>query len=82
MDFFTHQEQARRATWWLVGYFVMTVVAIHRIVYMAVVAGIAASSDRLDVPFQPLAWHPTILVCVVGAVLAVISAGSLLRLLS
>ncbi len=33
----------------------MTVVAIIAIVYMAVVAGIAASSDRLDVPFQR--WH-------------------------
>jgi Zn-dependent protease with chaperone function/AraC-like DNA-binding protein len=81
VDFFTHQEQARRATWWLVGYFVMTVVAIIAIVYLAVVAGIAASSDRFDVPFQPLAWHPTILIYVVGAVLAVISAGSLYKII-
>jgi Zn-dependent protease with chaperone function len=81
VDFFSHQDQARRATWWLIGYFLVTVVAIIVVVYFAVVAAIAASSNGLEEPFRPLAWHPQILLYVVGAVLATITAGSLYKII-
>ncbi len=81
MDFFTQQDQARRATWWLIGYFLMTVVAIVAIVYFAVLAAIAASSNELEEPFRPLAWHPQILLYVIGSVLATITAGSLYKII-
>ena len=40
MDFFQHQDEARKATQWLVAYFVLAVVAIVMSVYLAASSGL------------------------------------------
>lgn len=79
MDFFAHQERARRNTLWLIFYFTITIVAIVALVYFGI-AGLAyALTKNSEQPIDFLAFHPRILVGVLGAVLAVILGGSLYK---
>ncbi len=80
MDFFSHQDQARRATRWLIVYFVLTVIAIIATIYIAVVAVGAWATRDAEVPFAPLAWHPQLLLTVIGTVLATITVGCLYKM--
>ncbi len=81
MDFFAHQERARRNTVWLIIYFLVTIVAIIALVYFGV-AGIAHAATRNDEqPIDFFVFHPRLFVGVVGAVLTVILSGSFYKTL-
>ncbi|MEE8523606.1 MAG: M48 family metallopeptidase [Thermoanaerobaculia bacterium] len=73
MDFFEHQEQARRSTARLVFFFVLAVITIIALTYV-VVAG-AISSNVEDTRF----WNPLLLAYVAGAVVLIVSGGSLYK---
>jgi Zn-dependent protease with chaperone function len=81
VDFFAHQERARRNTLWLIVYFLITIVAIIAVVYLAV-AGIAYGATRYDEqPIDFFTFHPGILVGVAVSVLAVILSGSFYKII-
>ena len=86
MDFFQHQEVARRKTGLLIVYFVLAVLLIVLAVY-AVVAGVLLTqvNDRRSEgrPFHLTdAWRPELFFPVAGGTLAVIGLGSLYRMAS
>ncbi len=68
MDFFQHQDAARRRTAWLVLLFALAVVAI----VLAVYAVVAALLGRV--------WDPAVFAAVGGATVTVIATGSLYRI--
>jgi Zn-dependent protease with chaperone function len=81
VDFFAHQERARRNTGWLILYFTITIVAIIALVYFAL-AGIAhAATQRDEQPIDFFVFHPRLFAGVVGAVLTVILCGSFYKTL-
>ena len=47
MDFFAHQDRAKRKTLWLVFYFAATVVTIVALVYFVIMAENGFKPDRL-----------------------------------
>lgn len=86
MDFFARQDQARRNTKLLVAYFVMAVIAIVTLVYLAVVLifnGASTRHHRYD-DYQNYAsasgelqlWNPPLFFGVLVGTLGVIVAGS------
>ncbi|HVU87706.1 MAG TPA: M48 family metallopeptidase [Pirellulales bacterium] len=76
MDFFEHQEQARRRTGLLVVYFVLAVISIIVAVYLAVVAVfVGTQGDAGDA-----LWQPEVLGPVAGGTLLVIVVGSLYKM--
>ncbi|MBM3965918.1 MAG: hypothetical protein FJ308_12770, partial [Planctomycetes bacterium] len=79
MDFFAHQDLAKRNTLWLVIYFVATVVTIVTLVYFAIIAILVMATQNSGQPIDLFSWHPKIFVTVVGSVLAVILSGSLYK---
>lgn len=79
MDFFAHQDRARRNTLWLVIYFVATVLTIVTLVYFVIIAILVAATQNSGQPIDLFSWHPKIFVTVVGSVLAVILSGSLYK---
>ncbi|MGD9721155.1 MAG: M48 family metallopeptidase [Pirellulales bacterium] len=72
MDFFEHQERARRKTGLLVVYFLVAVVLIILSVYAAI-AGVLFYYGEAP-------WHPQVFLTVSAATLLVISAGTLYKL--
>lgn len=81
MDFFAHQDQARRNTGWLILYFSVTVVVIVVAVYAAITGILYAATQGTEQPFQVLEWHPRLFLGVIGSVTAVIGIGSLYKTL-
>jgi Zn-dependent protease with chaperone function len=84
MDFFQHQETARRQTGLLIVYFVAAVVLIVLLAY-AIVAGalLLTGPDRGPRPHPALAlWDPVLFAMVALATLALIGGGSLYRVAS
>ena len=81
MNFFEHQEAARKKTSLLVVYFVLAVVAIIAAVYLAVVATfLFAAKDRSGgLDFAQL-WHPELFLPVALATLALVGGGSAYRI--
>ncbi len=79
MDFFSHQDRARRNTWWLVIYFAITVVTIIVAVYFAAAGILYFATRDSEVPFEILAWNPQLWITVVPAVMIVIAGGSLYK---
>jgi Zn-dependent protease with chaperone function len=77
VDFFEHQDKARRNTTLLVFYFVITVLIIMATVYFALMAILAYSTANKPQQIDFFSFHPQILVGVVLSVGAVIAAGSL-----
>ena len=81
MNFFEHQEAARKKTSLLVFYFVLAVAAIVAAVYLAVLAAfLFAEKDRpggLDVS---LLWQPELFLLVAVATLALVGGGSVYRI--
>ena len=76
MDFFEHQEQARRRTGLLVVYFMLAVVSILVAVYLAVVAVfVGTQGDAGDA-----LWQPEVLGPVAGGTSLIITVGSLYKM--
>ena len=85
MDFFQHQETARRQTGLLIFYFIAAVVLIVLLVYAdrrgRDSAGGVAAEARRRIPCSPL-WDPGLFAMVTLGTLALIGGGSLYRIAS
>lgn len=76
MNFFAHQDIARRNTRWLIVYFAAAVVAIIFSVHVASMAVLSYFSTNKAEAFSTLVYNPTNLLIVVGVVAVIITAGS------
>jgi Zn-dependent protease with chaperone function len=74
MDFFGHQERARKSTRWLVVLFVLAVVAIVVSIYFAATALLLVTDTRTD---GPMHWQ--VLAAVTALTLFVIGSASLFK---
>lgn len=81
MDFFAHQERARRNTGRLIVYFVVTLIAIVALVYIAIAGIAAAATQNSEQPIDFFVFHPRLFIGVLGAVLTVILGGSFYKTL-
>jgi len=79
VDFFAHQDRAKRNTLWLIVYFVATVVTIVALVYFVIMAILFAATQNGNQPIDLLSWHPKIFLAVVGSVVTIILSGSLYK---
>lgn len=92
MDFFEHQDAARKRTGRLAALFLCAVFGIVLAVYLAaslIYEGVLIADDRQDgnehrtaatQPHRPTLWHPGLLLVVAPATLAVIALGSLAKI--
>ncbi|MCC6507737.1 MAG: M48 family metalloprotease, partial [Pirellulaceae bacterium] len=80
MDFFEHQERARRGTIWLVVYFVIAVVMVILSVYFAAVGIITLIESKQNEEFQLRLWIPELFAAVTAATLLIITSGSLYKI--
>jgi Zn-dependent protease with chaperone function len=81
MDFFEHQDRARRNTGLLIVYFVIAVALIITAVYLAV-AGVlfyGQTRDSLGRTAQTL-WYPELFAAVSLATIVIVAAGSLFKM--
>jgi Zn-dependent protease with chaperone function len=82
MDFFEHQDAARRKTGRLVALFILAVLSIVVVVYVAAaVLYLNVQPEQVEpkpVDYREL-WNPQLFLVVAGATLAVIGLGSLLK---
>ena len=74
MDFFEHQERAKTRTTLLVVYFVLAVALITALIYLVVAALFEHETNSL--------WDPALFAGVSVAVLAVVTAGSLFKIMT
>jgi Zn-dependent protease with chaperone function len=82
MDFFEHQDRARRNTSMLIVYFAFAVAMVVGSVY-AVLLGIAVyASKGSERPIQFFAWHPQLMFGVSIVVTGLIALGSLYKIWS
>ncbi|MFM1871412.1 MAG: hypothetical protein RL398_834 [Planctomycetota bacterium] len=74
MDFFGHQDRARRASKWLVVWFVLAVLGIVACVHFAVAIsfGVASKGDAM--------WRPEVLALTVGSTVALVTLASLFKI--
>ncbi|HTU25435.1 MAG TPA: M48 family metallopeptidase [Pirellulales bacterium] len=79
MDFFEHQERARRRTGLLVAYFVVAVVLIIAAVYLAVAGVLFYGQGATGQGEADSLWFPDLFAEVSLGTLAVIAAGSLFK---
>jgi Zn-dependent protease with chaperone function len=79
VDFFSHQDQARRNTGWLVFYFLITVVVIVLSVYFALITILMFSALGNEKNQIESLWNPTLFAAVSGLVITTIGAGSLYK---
>ena len=81
MDFFEHQERARRQTGLLVAYFIVAVALIILAVYFAVVLGLGFAGQTGD-SYGPVArlWIPEVFLAVSAGTLLLIGVGSLYKI--
>ncbi len=82
MDFFDHQERARRNTVLLTIYFAIAIILIIACVYFAVVGILALRSDSTEEPISFIGWHPELLAAVVFVVGLIIAMGSIYKIWS
>ena len=84
MDFFQHQETARRKTGLLIFYFVVAVVLIILMTYSIVAGAILLTSRHARPPLHSVLdlWEPGLFVMVSVGTLALIGGGSLYRVAS
>ncbi len=80
MDFFQHQDRARRNSVFLLVYFLLTVVCIVAAVYFAFAGILSFASQNTENPHAILEWNPLLLLSVTGAVLLLIATGSLYKM--
>jgi len=78
MDFFEHQERARRQTGRLVLLFIAAVVGIIALTYPVIAFTVAAISQ--EIPAGGFIWRPDLFLAVTTGVLAVVALGSLYKL--
>lgn len=79
MDFFEHQERARRGTIWLIGYFVLAVIMVIVAVYAAAV-GIVGFIEAKQNEGQIRLWIPELFAAVTAATVLVIFTGSVYKI--
>jgi Zn-dependent protease with chaperone function len=79
MDFFEHQERARRKTTLLVVYFVVAVALIVVAVYLAVAGVMFYGHNRAGYSHDTL-WFPDVFAAVSLGTLAVVAVGSLFKM--
>ncbi len=79
MDFFEHQERARRGTIWLIGYFVLAVIMVILAVYAAAV-GIVGFIEAKQNEGQLRLWIPELFAAVTAATVLVIFTGSIYKI--
>jgi Zn-dependent protease with chaperone function len=80
MDFFAHQEAARRKTSVLIVYYVLAVVFIILGVYLAFAGTFVGFHAKATGAFDPAqAWNPELFLWVSGITLAVVALGSLYK---
>jgi Zn-dependent protease with chaperone function len=84
VDFFEHQERARRKTFLLVIYFVLAVVGVVLAVYFATIGILALTQLKSDAPIQlPVKlWMPEVFAIATGATLLVVFFGSVYKIAS
>lgn len=82
MDFFEHQDRARRKTWLLIGYFVAAVVGVVLSVYLAAMGILALAAWQEGRQSQLALWQPGLFSAIVASTLAVILTGSLYKIVS
>ncbi|NNG03088.1 MAG: M48 family metallopeptidase [Inquilinus sp.] len=81
MDFFAHQEAAKRQTSRLVGYFFAAVVSIIVALYLVAALLLTYAEAESGEPTGPATlWNPELLAMVAGGTLIVILAGSLFKI--
>ena len=80
MDFFEHQDRARRNSVLLVIYFLVTVVLIVVAVYFAFAGILSYASKDTEHPHAVLEWNPLLMVSVTGAVLLLIATGCIYKI--
>lgn len=79
MDFFAHQEQARRNTTKLVALFCLAVVGIIGAIYLVAVIAFATADAKLNGETSGF-WHPEILLLSTAGTLLVVVIGSLYKI--
>ena len=79
MDFFEHQDRARRNSRLLIVYFSVTVVLVITSVYFALVAILALATSDSENAIQVLDWNPQLFAAVVGSVVVLIATGSIYK---
>lgn len=79
MDFFEHQDAARRKTFLLTTYFILAVLFIICGVYLSIVA---AWNMAMDSGEGIALWEPTLFIQVAAAVSAIILMGSLYKIIA
>lgn len=83
MDFFASQDLARRKTKWLVLYFVLAVVAMITLIYLAVSVTIYLASLDTSDPSRPAElpglWNPPLLIGIALLTVGTILSGSLYK---
>ncbi|MCY2980229.1 MAG: M48 family metallopeptidase [Planctomycetota bacterium] len=80
MDFFDHQERARRNTVLLTIYFVLAIIMIIACVYFAVLGILVFTTDGTEQPIPFYGWHPELLGSVVVVVGIIVATGSLFKI--
>jgi Zn-dependent protease with chaperone function len=79
MDFFQHQDAARRKTGLLVVYFSLALVMMVTVLYAVVVAAFGFGAQRVEPGAALNWWQPGILAAVAAVTLGVIGLGSLYK---
>ena len=81
MDFFDHQDRARRNTVLLTVYFMLAIIMIIACVYFAILGILVFSTKDADAPiYFNSGWHPELLGSVVVVVGIIIASGSLFKI--
>ena len=80
MDFFEHQDRARRNSRLLIVYFAVTVILIIATVYFSLIAILALVTRDSENAVHVLDWNPQLLAAVVGAVVVLIATGSIYKI--
>ena len=80
MDFFQHQDRARRNSVFLIVYFLLTVVCIVAAVYFTFAGILSYLSQTTEQPHGVLEWNPLLLLSVTGGVLLLIATGSIYKI--
>lgn len=82
MDFFEHQDVARRRTGWLIVYFILAVLGIVVAIYFVTLIALtflAGDSTGAPSPYMETPWHPQLFALVAAATVGVILLGSLYK---
>jgi Zn-dependent protease with chaperone function len=81
MDFFQHQDDARRKTSLLIAYYGLAVLLIILGVYLAFAATLLGVQAKTGAEMSPARlWHPEIFLWVSGSTIAVVALGTLFKI--